>query len=109
MRTPQFLECAHPARTSANGGDALSHIDQLVDRAVELNQPALGLTDHGNMADSVEIYKACMKEGARSPSPGLSYFSCQTSWRTRLTRGNREKQQASRYHLGVLAYTTQDY
>ena len=29
--------------------DGLSRIDDLVNRAVELNQPAIALTDHGTM------------------------------------------------------------
>ena len=84
IRTPRFWNAHTHSRYS--NGDALSHIDQLVDRAVELNQPALGLTDHGNMAGSVELYKACMKAGIK-PFPGSELYFVPDIWRTRLTAG----------------------
>ena len=34
-------------------------------RAADLGQPALALTDHGNMFCAVEFYKACKKEGIK--------------------------------------------
>ena len=49
--------------------DALPTPSQIVDRAAELGYQGLGLTDHGNMAGSVELYRACKKAGIK-PFPG---------------------------------------
>src|ERR1700753_1967572 len=43
--------------------DGACRIPQLVERAAELGMPAVGLTDHGSMAGSVELYKAATKAG----------------------------------------------
>src|SRR6266567_4389699 len=41
--------------------DGAANIDGLAARAAAFGQPALGLTDHGVMNGSVELYKACKK------------------------------------------------
>ncbi|MFA6388435.1 MAG: DNA polymerase III subunit alpha, partial [Patescibacteria group bacterium] len=41
--------------------DGLPDIEPLVKRAVELNMPALALTDHGSMYGIIEFYQACKK------------------------------------------------
>src|SRR3712207_5391746 len=49
-------------------------IDKLAARAAEFGQPALGLTDHGVMNGSVELFKACRKHDVK-PILGLeAYF-----------------------------------
>jgi DNA polymerase III subunit alpha len=54
--------------------DGACKIDKLAARAAELDQPALGLTDHGVMNGSVEHYKACKAAGVK-PIIGLeAYF-----------------------------------
>jgi DNA polymerase-3 subunit alpha len=54
--------------------DGACKIDQLAARAAEYEQPALGLTDHGVMNGSIELYKACRKHGVK-PILGLeAYF-----------------------------------
>jgi DNA polymerase-3 subunit alpha len=54
--------------------DGACKIDKLAARAAEFEQPALGLTDHGVMNGSVELYKACRKHGVK-PILGLeAYF-----------------------------------
>jgi DNA polymerase III subunit alpha len=45
--------------------DGACKIDDLVARAAEFGQPALGLTDHGVMNGAVELYKACTKHGIK--------------------------------------------
>jgi DNA polymerase-3 subunit alpha len=45
--------------------DGACKIDQLVARAAAFEQPALGLTDHGVMNGSVELFKACRKHGIK--------------------------------------------
>src|ERR671911_198351 len=54
--------------------DGACPIDALAQRAAALEQPALGLTDHGVMNGAVEHYKACRKHGIK-PILGLeAYF-----------------------------------
>src|SRR3954469_6468656 len=54
--------------------DGACKIDELAARAAALGQPALGLTDHGVMNGSVELFKACRKHGVK-PLLGLeAYF-----------------------------------
>ena len=54
--------------------DGACKIDALAERAAAFGQPALGLTDHGVMNGSVELYKACQKHGIK-PILGLeAYF-----------------------------------
>ncbi|MGB2710541.1 MAG: DNA polymerase III subunit alpha [Conexibacter sp.] len=45
--------------------DGACKIDQLAARAAAFDQPALGLTDHGVMNGSVELFKACRKHGIK--------------------------------------------
>ena len=55
--------------------DGLSRIDDLVQRAVELNQPAVALTDHGAMYGTMPFYRAAKKAGIK-PIIGIeSYLS----------------------------------
>ena len=53
--------------------DGACKIDGLAARAAEFGQPALGLTDHGVMNGSVELYKACKKHGIK-PILGLEAY-----------------------------------
>jgi DNA polymerase III subunit alpha len=53
--------------------DGACKIDGLAARAAEFDQPALGLTDHGVMNGSVELYKACKKHGIK-PILGLEAY-----------------------------------
>lgn len=45
--------------------DGAAHIQELANRAAEFDQPALGLTDHGVMNGSVDLYEACKKVGIK--------------------------------------------
>jgi DNA polymerase III subunit alpha len=45
--------------------DGACKIDALAARAAAFDQPALGLTDHGVMNGSVELFKACRKQGIK--------------------------------------------
>jgi DNA polymerase-3 subunit alpha len=55
--------------------DGACKIEGLAARAAEFGQPALGLTDHGVMNGSVELYKACRKHGIK-PILGLEAYLC---------------------------------
>jgi DNA polymerase-3 subunit alpha len=53
--------------------DGACKIDGLAERAAAFAQPALGLTDHGVMNGSIELYKACKKHGIK-PILGLEAY-----------------------------------
>src|SRR5210317_1323683 len=53
--------------------DGLSRINDLVQRAVELNQPALALTDHGAMYGTMPFYRACKQAGIK-PIIGMETY-----------------------------------
>jgi DNA polymerase III subunit alpha len=53
--------------------DGACKIDAMAARAAELDQPALGLTDHGVMNGAVDLYKACNKHGIK-PIVGLEAY-----------------------------------
>ncbi len=45
--------------------DGASHIDPLVDRALELGMSAIALTDHGVMYGAIELLKVCQRKGIK--------------------------------------------
>ena len=45
--------------------DGAARISDLVDRAVELDMPALAITDHGAMYGVIEFYQACLERGIK--------------------------------------------
>ncbi|MSU31626.1 MAG: DNA polymerase III subunit alpha [Pedosphaera sp.] len=45
--------------------DATCRLDRLMQRAKELNFPAIAMTDHGNMFGAIEFYKAAKKAGVK--------------------------------------------
>lgn len=61
-------------------------------------QPALGLTDHGNMAGSAQLYKECRKAEIL-PFPGSELYVVHS----------REDKKAKRHHMCVVAYSTKGY
>ena len=65
--------------------DGANKIDAMAARAAELGMPALGLTDHGVMNGSVELFKACDRHG--SPIMGSRPTSSTTSRRSSRRRG----------------------
>ena len=52
--------------------DALPSVEQMVARAAGLEQPALGLTDHGVLAGIYELYTHSKKAGIL-PIPGSEF------------------------------------
>ena len=45
--------------------DGISRLPDMVRRAKELNQPALAITDHGNMYAAIYFYKECVSQGVK--------------------------------------------
>ena len=82
--------------------DGASQIPDLIDRAIELNMPAIALTDHGVMYGAIELLKVCKnKGGAIKPIIGNEMY---------LINGDITKQERRpKYHQVVLAKNNQGY
>ena len=82
--------------------DGACKIEAMAARAAELDQPALGLTDHGVMNGAVDLYKACQKHGIK-PIAGLEAY---------LVDDRKAIQEQTRYernHLTLLAETNEGF
>ena len=83
--------------------DHFSHFDgfgtaiQSAQRAVELGQEALGLTNHGNVSGLIEHYYACEKVGIKPVLGVEAYFQPKFS------------KKSSRFHLTLLAKNVNGY
>jgi DNA polymerase-3 subunit alpha len=83
--------------------DGLSSCRELAERAVELDMPALALTDHGAMYGAVRFYKACKAAGIK-PIIGMEAYVA--------TRGREDRdpqRDRSPYHLVLLAQDNTGY
>jgi DNA polymerase-3 subunit alpha len=86
------------AHSRFSAGDALPDVKDMVKTVVGYGQPALGLTDHGNMAGAVQLYKHCTAAGIK-PFPGSELYVVH----------DRNDTKAKRHHMCVVAYTTEGY
>jgi DNA polymerase-3 subunit alpha len=96
--------------------DGAARIDDLVAVAVADSQPALAITDHGNMYGVLEFYRSCHEAGI-SPIIGLEAYMARNSRHERPVRrgrvddtgGEAERGEKLYYHLTVLAETSTGY
>jgi DNA polymerase-3 subunit alpha len=80
--------------------DGASQLPALVDRALELEMPAIALTDHGVMYGAIELIKVCRNKGIK-PIIGNEMY---------VINGDIEvKQRCRRFHQVVLAKNTRGY
>jgi DNA polymerase-3 subunit alpha len=80
--------------------DGASQLPELIDRVVELEMPAIALTDHGVMYGAIELLKVCKAKGVK-PIIGNEMY---------VINGDITKQERRpRYHQVVLAKNTQGY
>lgn len=103
--SPRYWSAHTHSRYSVN--DALPEVKHIVARAHELGQKGLALTDHGNMAGSIELYTECAKVGIKAFPGSELYFVPDMEQYKRDYRNKHLK--AQRYHLGVMAYTSAGY
>ncbi len=75
--------------------DGACTIEQLAERAAAFDQPALGLTDHGVMNGSVELYQACRRHDIK-PILGCEVYMVDD-------HATRVQGRMERYHLTLLA------
>ncbi|MFL5862393.1 MAG: DNA polymerase III subunit alpha, partial [Solirubrobacteraceae bacterium] len=81
--------------------DGACKIDALAARAAQFEQPALGLTDHGVMNGSVELFTACRKHGIK-PVIGCEVYVVEDHAR-------RAPGRLDRHHLTLLAANPAGY
>ena len=90
--------------------DGAARLDELVAKALADGQPALGITDHGNMYGTLEFYKECRKRGIK-PIIGTEAYMAHDDRRERPARrgklddsgGDTEGGRKLYYHLTLLA------
>jgi DNA polymerase III subunit alpha len=96
--------------------DGAARVGDLVAAAVADGQPALGITDHGNMYGVLDFYKACRDQGI-VPIIGTEAYMAGESRHERPVRrgrvddtgGDVEGGQKLYYHLTLLAETVEGY
>ncbi|MGH9096813.1 MAG: DNA polymerase III subunit alpha, partial [Acidimicrobiales bacterium] len=96
--------------------DGAARVDDLVQAAVADGQPALGITDHGNMYGVLDFYAACRAAGI-NPVIGTEAYMAGESRLDRPVRrgkvddtgGDVDGGEKLYYHLTLLAETTAGY
>jgi DNA polymerase-3 subunit alpha len=83
--------------------DGASRIGEVVAAAAADGQPAVGITDHGNMYGALELYKAARAAGIK-PVLGMEGYFTNTS---RFDRPKRSEHEI--FHLTLLAETDRGY
>lgn len=83
--------------------DGANRIPRMVQRAVELNQPALAISDHGAMFGCMNFYWECKKQGIK-PIIGMEAYIAPESRHKR--EGRRDE---AAYHLLLLARNEEGY
>ena len=68
--------------------DGAARLDELVAKAVADGQPAMGITDHGNMYGTLEFYKECRRQGLK-PIIGTEAYMAHDHRSERPTRRGR--------------------
>jgi DNA polymerase-3 subunit alpha len=83
--------------------DGAARVSEVVATAAADGQPAVGITDHGNMYGVLDFYKAA-REAGLTPVIGTEAYMVATS---RFDRPRRDEHDI--YHLTVLAETNEGY
>jgi DNA polymerase-3 subunit alpha len=96
--------------------DGAAKIKDLVKAAAEDGQPALGITDHGNMYGVLDFYKACKSAGINPIIGTEAYMAGESRFERPVRRGkvddgggNTDGGNKLYYHLTLLAESTQGY
>jgi DNA polymerase III subunit alpha len=96
--------------------DGAARVDELVEKAAADGQPALGITDHGNMYGVLDFYQACRNHGI-TPVIGTELYQAYEHRTERPARrgrlddsgGEAEGGRKAYYHLTALAETATGY
>src|SRR5258706_6446013 len=86
--------------------DGANKVEELVERVRGLKQPALAMTDHGNMFGAIEFYREASKHGVK-PIIGCEIYVAPASRfeRKGVDKGNKEYNN----HLILLAMNLEGY
>ncbi len=84
--------------------DGAMSVDQLIERAVELNMDAIALTEHGNMLSTIAFYKAAQKAGIK-PIIGCEIYTTED----RFVKKSSKKGHGNYNHLVLLAMSNKGY
>lgn len=85
--------------------DGLSKIDDLIARAQEMGQPAIALTDHGNMHGAIDFFRAAKGAGIK---PVIGVEAYMTRWGRPMTGRDAQKDK-DRHHILLLAQNQTGY
>jgi DNA polymerase-3 subunit alpha len=96
--------------------DGAARVKEVVAAAAADGQPAIGITDHGNMYGVLDFYKECREHGV-TPVIGTEAYMARESREERPTRrgriddtgGDSGEGEKLYYHLTLLAETTPGY
>ncbi len=96
--------------------DGAARVDDLVAAAVADGQPALGITDHGNMYGVLDFYRACRDAGINPVIGTEAYMAAESRHERPVRRGRLDDTggdvdggQKLYYHLTVLAENDAGY
>jgi DNA polymerase-3 subunit alpha len=95
--------------------DGASRVDDLVDAAVADGQPALGITDHGNLYGVLDFYAACRAKGITPIVGTEAYMAGESRYERPVRRGRVDDTGGDAeggklyYHLTVLAESDVGY
>ncbi|HWW54094.1 MAG TPA: DNA polymerase III subunit alpha, partial [Acidimicrobiales bacterium] len=96
--------------------DGAARIGDVVARAVVDGQPAVGITDHGNMYGVLDFYKECKAQGVTPVIGTEAYMAAESRHERPVRRGRMDDTGGDGdagdklyYHLTLLAETTQGY
>jgi DNA polymerase-3 subunit alpha len=96
--------------------DGAARLDELVAAAAADAQPALGITDHGNMYGVLDFYRACIDRGVKPVIGTEAYMAYEhrserPARRGRVddTGGEADGGKKLYYHLTLLAETNLGY
>src|ERR1041384_1755030 len=79
--------------------DAAGRLDRLMEKAHELNLPALALTDHGVLYGAIEFYQSARAKGIKPIIGCEVYVAPGSRLEKKTTSGSRDVY----HHLGLLA------
>ena len=96
--------------------DGAARVDELIERAVSDGQPAIGITDHGNMYGVLEFYQTCRSAGINPIIGTEAYMAYESRFERPQRRGQIDDSggdtEAGRklyYHLTLLCENNTGY
>ncbi len=86
--------------------DGAITVDKMIERARELEMPAVALTDHGNMFGAIEFYQKARREGI-VPILGEEFYMAPGS--RRIKESVKDSNEENSYHFLLLAKNLKGY